>query len=235
LLPAMEMKKIAAASVFALALVACIALFDENATESIKYYGESLSSLRTSSYSAPAAKTPSSSYSSRFNTDSVWDEDDSTPVPPQSSLSPGLSKFAAPKVESDFHDYSAPAPAPAPAAAKHSLSYFLGTSTQQHSTASSSLHNGDSVRVHYTLRLKSTGEEVYRQWGAGAGGTFTFSLGEHHVIPGFERLVGGMKVGEQRNGVVISASEGYGSKGMAAAKIPPNADLVYDIKVVGKN
>merc|ERR1711988_1080849 len=105
----MDMKKIAAASFFALALVACIALYSGK-TESIKFYGESLSSLSSPSVSAP--KTASSGFGSlskMFGTDSAWDEDDvdEEPVPDQSALH-GLSAIlkAEKKPQSDFHDDS---------------------------------------------------------------------------------------------------------------------------------
>jgi FKBP-type peptidyl-prolyl cis-trans isomerase len=88
--------------------------------------------------------------------------------------------------------------------------------------------------VQYVLRLKSTGEEVYRQMGAGDGGSFTFELGAGHVIPGFDSLVGGMKVGDEVDGRTITADQAYGAKGFKAMGIPANADLEYDIKVVSK-
>jgi len=101
-------------------------------------------------------------------------------------------------------------------------------------TGGESLSDGDSVQVQYKLRLADSGKEVYKQWGAGEGGTFDFQLGGGHVIPGFDSAVSQMSVGEEKT-VTIPASEAYGSKGFKAMGIPPNADLEYTLKVVGAN
>jgi len=58
-------------------------------------------------------------------------------------------------------------------------------------------------------------------------GTFSFTLGQNTVIPGFEQGVLGMMVGGQRT-VLIPSSLGYGASG-SGSKIPPNAGLVFDI------
>ncbi|MCS0581455.1 FKBP-type peptidyl-prolyl cis-trans isomerase [Massilia pinisoli] len=58
-------------------------------------------------------------------------------------------------------------------------------------------------------------------------GTFSFTLGQNQVIPGFEQGVLGMTVGGQRT-VLIPSSLGYGASG-SGSKIPPNAGLVFDI------
>lgn len=58
-------------------------------------------------------------------------------------------------------------------------------------------------------------------------GTFSFTLGQNQVIPGFEQGVLGMMVGGQRT-VLIPSSLGYGASG-SGSKIPPNAGLVFDI------
>lgn len=94
---------------------------------------------------------------------------------------------------------------------------------------------GDNVKVEYVVRLADSGKEVYRQMGDGDGGSFDFELGAGHVIPGFDDAVSQMQVGEEKDGVRISAEDAYGSKGFAAMGIPPNADLEYDLKVVSKN
>ena len=98
-----------------------------------------------------------------------------------------------------------------------------------------SLSAGDNVKVEYVVRLADSGKEVYRQMGDGDGGSFEFELGAGHVIPGFDDAVSQMQVGEEKDGVRISAEDAYGSKGFAAMGIPPNADLEYDLKVVSKN
>merc|ERR1712072_937124 len=65
-----------------------------------------------------------------------------------------------------------------------SMSDIMGESSSDDSSSSSSsdddedssdnsLSEGDNVRVQYKLRLPN-GKEVYRQWGDGDGGTFSF-------------------------------------------------------------
>ena len=58
-------------------------------------------------------------------------------------------------------------------------------------------------------------------------GTFSFTLGQNQVVPGFEQGVLGMMVGGQRT-VLIPSSLAYGASG-SGSRIPPNAGLVFDI------
>merc|ERR1711934_620451 len=106
-------------------------------------------------------------------------------------------------------------------------------SDDEDDSSDSSLSEGDSVNVQYKLRLPN-GKEVYRQWGDGDGGTFTFKLGGGGVIPGFDSAVSDMSVGETKR-VTIDSDDAYGSKGFSAMGIPPDTDLHYTLKVVGKN
>lgn len=57
-------------------------------------------------------------------------------------------------------------------------------------------------------------------------GTFGFRVGAGEVVPGFDRSVVGMRVGETRR-VLIPARLGYGSQRMGS--IPPNSNLVFQI------
>merc|ERR1712202_20885 len=102
------------------------------------------------------------------------------------------------------------------------------------SSGGESVGDGDDVTVEYKLRLADSGKEVYRQWGDGDGGDFSFELGGGHVIPGFDSAVSGMTVGETKT-VTISADQAYGSKGFSAMGIPADADLSYTLKVVSKD
>lgn len=123
-------------------------------------------------------------------------------------------------------------------------SQFIGTDTSaldaafggdsESSSSSQSLSSGDNVEVQYRLRLPD-GTEVYKQWGDGNGGSFNFELGGGHVIPGFDNAIAGMHVGQEMDDVEIPADQAYGSKGFPGMNIPPNSDLVYDLKVVRKN
>ena len=88
---------------------------------------------------------------------------------------------------------------------------------------------GDSVSIDYTGSLKSTGKEFDSSKGKRP---ITFQLGGG-VIPGFTLGVTGMKLGEKRK-IVIPSVLGYGARG-AGGVIPPNADLVFEIELVGLN
>lgn len=212
----MDYKKLTACVFFALALVACIALLGAPQHESVNF--ESGGDLWSSAL--------------KMGDDDDVDED---PVPAQSALSAGLdwsNTDSNEDVEDDFEEPSSPA--------SHKESYDFASVYGSPDTASASpsdntVHDGDNVQVHYVLRLADSGKEVYRQQGAGDGGSFEFQKGGGHVIPGFDNMISGMKVGESKSGVVIPSSEGYGSKGYKAMGIPANADLEYDVEVVGKN
>ncbi len=58
---------------------------------------------------------------------------------------------------------------------------------------------------------------------------FSFVLGEHGVIEGWEDGVRTMKAGGKRT-LIIPPELGYGSKG--SGTIPPNATLIFDIELL---
>jgi FKBP-type peptidyl-prolyl cis-trans isomerase len=213
--------------------VGCIALFS-NQTESIKYYGESLSSIGNAGSSvSEETSTGSNGWSDAFDYD---DSEQESAVPSSPSLSAGIFSSTnddSEETEDDFHE---------PASSSHDESYDFASAygapkseSRSAPAAPSTVHSGDNVQVHYVVRLASTGKEVYRQEGAGDGGTFSYEAGAGHVIPGFDSMIDGMKVGESKSGVVIPSDQAYGGKGFKAMGIPANADLEYDVEVVGKN
>jgi peptidylprolyl isomerase/FKBP-type peptidyl-prolyl cis-trans isomerase FkpA len=57
---------------------------------------------------------------------------------------------------------------------------------------------------------------------------FKFTVGEHHVISGWEQGVLGMKAGGKRR-LIIPPEFGYGAQGTSG--IPANSVLVFDIWV----
>ncbi|HXR49449.1 MAG TPA: FKBP-type peptidyl-prolyl cis-trans isomerase [Verrucomicrobiae bacterium] len=58
---------------------------------------------------------------------------------------------------------------------------------------------------------------------------FTFTLGAHQVIPGWEQGLSGMKVGGTRL-VIVPPAVGYGSQ--AQGSIPANSVLVFEVQLV---
>jgi peptidylprolyl isomerase len=87
---------------------------------------------------------------------------------------------------------------------------------------------GKKVKVHYTGRLtdgKKFDSSVDR------GQPFEFTIGVGQVIQGWDEGVMSMKVGGKRQ-LRIPASLGYGARGTGGA-IPPNADLIFDVELLG--
>jgi FKBP-type peptidyl-prolyl cis-trans isomerase FkpA len=92
---------------------------------------------------------------------------------------------------------------------------------------------GQMVTVQYTGWLYAPGAPDHHgaQFDSSRGREpFTFRLGSGGVIPGWDQGVAGMKVGGKRT-LVIPAALGYGADG--AGPIPPNANLIFDIELLG--
>jgi hypothetical protein len=87
---------------------------------------------------------------------------------------------------------------------------------------------GDRLAVVYVGRLAATGVEFDRT--ADLHRPFHFVLGEGSVIEGWEKGVAAMGLGE-RSQLRIPAAMGYGDFG-SGTRIPPDADLVFDLHVV---
>lgn len=85
---------------------------------------------------------------------------------------------------------------------------------------------GDAtIAAHYTGALCKDG--TIFQSSHDMGNPVTFGL--HQVIPGWTKGVPGMKVGGTRR-LIIPSAMAYGPV-RAAANIPPNSDLVFDIEL----
>ena len=93
---------------------------------------------------------------------------------------------------------------------------------------------GDMVAVHYTGRLAATGAVFDSSEG---GPPLSFMAGAGQMIPGFDAAVLGMALNEEKT-VEIPAAEAYGEMSFPDPHnpeeylIPPNSDLIFDIKVV---
>lgn len=85
---------------------------------------------------------------------------------------------------------------------------------------------GATITAHYTGALCKNG--VIFQSSHDFGNAITFGL--EQVIKGWTEGVPGMKVGGMRR-LIIPSEMAYGSV-RAAANIPPNSDLVFDIELV---
>ena len=86
--------------------------------------------------------------------------------------------------------------------------------------------SGDTVTVHYVgafpdgAKFDSSRDRQV---------PFTFSLGRHQVITGWEQCITGMRVGEKRY-VIIPPELAYGENG--AGPIPAHTDLHYEIELL---
>jgi FKBP-type peptidyl-prolyl cis-trans isomerase len=90
--------------------------------------------------------------------------------------------------------------------------------------------DGQQVAVHYTGWLASNGQKFDSSLDRGQ--PFTFPLGGHQVIKGWDEGVKGMKVGEKRQ-LLIPPSMGYGAQGTPGGPIPGNATLIFDVELIG--
>jgi peptidylprolyl isomerase len=83
-----------------------------------------------------------------------------------------------------------------------------------------------TITAHYTGALVADG--TIFQSSLDFGQPVTFGLNQ--VISGWTQGVPGMKIGGKRR-LIIPSAMAYGSQ-RAAANIPPNSDLVFDIELI---
>jgi FKBP-type peptidyl-prolyl cis-trans isomerase len=86
---------------------------------------------------------------------------------------------------------------------------------------------GDTVRVHYTGRLR---DGTKFDSSLDRNEPFEFTLGQGQVIKGWDEGVVGMKKGGKRR-LTIPAEMAYGKMG-SPPKIPPDAPLEFDVELI---
>lgn len=90
---------------------------------------------------------------------------------------------------------------------------------------------GDQVSVQYVGVNYRSGSEFDASWDRGE--PFTFTLGAHEVISGWDIGIEGMKVGGRRE-LIIPPNHAYGSTGSPPA-IPPNETLIFVVDLEAIN
>ena len=92
---------------------------------------------------------------------------------------------------------------------------------------------GSVVTVHYTGWLFNPDSQLQRgpSFDTSIGSSpFVFTVGFGKVIKGWDLGIIGMRVGGKRT-LIIPSELAYGARG-SGDKIPPNANLIFDIEVL---
>ena len=90
---------------------------------------------------------------------------------------------------------------------------------------------GNTVTVNYTGWLYEKGQRGAKFDSSIGKDPFSFLLGGHRVIAGWDEGVQGMKVGGKRE-LIIPANLGYGPQGTPGGPIPPNATLDFEVELL---
>ncbi|GAB6028255.1 FK506-binding protein 2A [Chamberlinius hualienensis] len=104
----------------------------------------------------------------------------------------------------------------------------IETLEQKFDTCQRKVQDGDQVHVHYTGTLLSDGSKFDSSYDRQQ--PFVFQVGRRQVIPGWEQGLLDMCVGEKRK-LTVPSHLAYGEAG-AGDKIPPNADLVFEVELI---
>ena len=91
---------------------------------------------------------------------------------------------------------------------------------------------GQTCVMHYTGWLYQDGVKGKKfDSSLDRGKPFEFVLGQGQVIRGWDEGIGGMKVGGKRT-LIVPPDLGYGARGAAGGKIPPNATLIFEVELL---
>jgi peptidylprolyl isomerase len=91
---------------------------------------------------------------------------------------------------------------------------------------------GQTCVMHYTGWLYENGKKGAKfDSSLDRSQPFSFPIGQHQVIAGWDEGVATMKVGGKRT-LIIPPELGYGARG-AGGVIPPNATLIFDVELLG--
>lgn len=97
-----------------------------------------------------------------------------------------------------------------------------------------SAQSGDMVAMNYTGRLEdgtvfdSNIDPKFKHVEP-----FVFNLGAGQVIPGWDKGIVGMKIGEKKT-LTISPEDAYGANGIPGV-IPPNSTLIFEVELLSIN
>ena len=92
---------------------------------------------------------------------------------------------------------------------------------------------GSQIEVHYTGWVYVDGEKKGEAFDSSLkrGVPIAFKLGSGQMIRGWDEGLVGVKVGGKRT-LIIPASLGWGARGAAGGKIPPNAWVIFDCEMM---
>jgi peptidylprolyl isomerase len=90
--------------------------------------------------------------------------------------------------------------------------------------------DGDTLHVNYVGELYKNGKVFDASWKDTPGQTYSFPLGQHQVITGWDQGLKGMKVGGRRE-LIIPPAMAYGKSG-SGSTIPPNSTLVFVVDLI---
>ncbi len=92
------------------------------------------------------------------------------------------------------------------------------------------VQRGDLITAHYTLYLPDGSMLQSSREDQGGRGPFETVIGVGQVIPGWDRMIPGMRVGEVRQ-LHVPSDFAYGEQGRGDA-IPPDTDLTFVVEVL---